>query len=103
MQTRPKVGAAMCVPLEAAGRMEKKHFTTKGGSGIMNVVAAQPHVTLSGDRVGEYVIEEERPEALRAGTRHQHHGDPQAPWHPRDDPRGVSGLLARVRASDAAT
>jgi hypothetical protein len=42
--------------------MEKKHFTTKGGSGIMNVVAAQPHVTLSGDRVGEYVIEEERPD-----------------------------------------
>jgi hypothetical protein len=25
----------------------------------MNAVAAQPHVTLSGDRAGEYVIEEE--------------------------------------------
>ena len=28
----------------------------------MNAVAAQPHVTLSGDRAGEYVIEEERPD-----------------------------------------
>ncbi len=28
----------------------------------MNAVAAQPHVTLSGDRTGEYVIEEERPD-----------------------------------------
>jgi hypothetical protein len=37
--------------------MEGKHFTTKGGSGIMNVVAAQPHVTLSGDRVGEYATD----------------------------------------------
>ena len=26
----------------------------------MNAVAAQPHVTLSGDRAGEYIIEEER-------------------------------------------
>jgi hypothetical protein len=29
---------------------------------MMNAVAAQPHVTLSGDRTGEYVIEEERPD-----------------------------------------
>jgi hypothetical protein len=28
----------------------------------MNLVAAQQHVTLSGDRAGEYVIEEERPD-----------------------------------------
>jgi hypothetical protein len=28
----------------------------------MNAVAAQLHVTLSGDRAGEYVIEEERPD-----------------------------------------
>ncbi|HEV3319880.1 MAG TPA: hypothetical protein VG053_09185 [Solirubrobacteraceae bacterium] len=28
----------------------------------MNPVAAPPHVTLSGDRAGEYVIEEERPD-----------------------------------------
>jgi hypothetical protein len=28
----------------------------------MNAVAAQPHVTLSGDRAGEYMIEEERPD-----------------------------------------
>jgi hypothetical protein len=28
----------------------------------MSAVAAQPHVTLSGDRAGEYVIEEERPD-----------------------------------------
>jgi hypothetical protein len=28
----------------------------------MNAVAAQPHVTLSGDRAGEYLIEEERPD-----------------------------------------
>lgn len=28
----------------------------------MNAVAVQPHVTLSGDRAGEYVIEEERPD-----------------------------------------
>jgi hypothetical protein len=28
----------------------------------MIVVATQPHVTLSGDRVGEYVIEDERPD-----------------------------------------
>ena len=28
----------------------------------MNAVAAQPHVTISGDRAGEYVIEEERPD-----------------------------------------
>jgi hypothetical protein len=38
------------------------HLTTEGGSGIMNPVAAPPHVTLSGDIVGEYVIEEERPD-----------------------------------------
>jgi hypothetical protein len=28
----------------------------------MNAVAAQPHVTLSGDVAGEYVIEEQRPD-----------------------------------------
>ncbi len=28
----------------------------------MNLVAAQQHVTLSGDRAGEYFIEEERPD-----------------------------------------
>lgn len=28
----------------------------------MNAVAVQPHVTLSGDRAGEYLIEEERPD-----------------------------------------
>jgi hypothetical protein len=28
----------------------------------MNAVATQPHVTLSGDIIGEYVIEEERPD-----------------------------------------
>ena len=28
----------------------------------MNAVATRPHVTLSGDRAGEYVIEEERPD-----------------------------------------
>jgi hypothetical protein len=28
----------------------------------MSPVAAPPHVTLSGDRAGEYVIEEERPD-----------------------------------------
>jgi hypothetical protein len=28
----------------------------------MNPVAAPPHVTLSGDRAGKYVIEEERPD-----------------------------------------
>jgi hypothetical protein len=28
----------------------------------MNAMAAQPHVTLSGDRAGEYIIEEERPD-----------------------------------------
>jgi len=28
----------------------------------MSVVAEQAHVTLSGDRAGEYVIEEERPD-----------------------------------------
>jgi len=28
----------------------------------VNAVAAQSHVTLSGDRAGEYVIEEERPD-----------------------------------------
>jgi hypothetical protein len=28
----------------------------------MNPVAAPPHVTLSGDRAGEYVVEEERPD-----------------------------------------
>ena len=28
----------------------------------MNAVAAQLHVTLSGDRAGDYVIEEERPD-----------------------------------------
>jgi len=28
----------------------------------MSAVAAQPHVTLSGDRAGEYVIGEERPD-----------------------------------------
>jgi hypothetical protein len=28
----------------------------------MNVVAAQPHVTLSGDFNGEYVVQDERPD-----------------------------------------
>jgi hypothetical protein len=28
----------------------------------MSIVATQPHVTLSGDRAGEYFIEEERPD-----------------------------------------
>jgi len=28
----------------------------------MNTVAARPHVTLSGDRAGEYVVEEEHPD-----------------------------------------
>jgi hypothetical protein len=28
----------------------------------MSVVAAQPHVTLSGDIVGEYVVEDRRPD-----------------------------------------
>lgn len=28
----------------------------------MNAVATQPHVTLSGDVTGEYVVEEERPD-----------------------------------------
>jgi hypothetical protein len=41
-------------------------FTTEGGSGTMEAMAAEPehplvHVTLSGGRSGEYVITEERP------------------------------------------
>jgi hypothetical protein len=28
----------------------------------MNAVAAQPHVTLSGDRTGEYIVKDERPD-----------------------------------------
>ena len=30
----------------------------------MNAVAAQLHVTLSGDRAGEYIIEEQRPDGV---------------------------------------
>ena len=33
-------------------------------SGSMNAVAAQLHVTLSGDRAGEYIIEEQRPDGV---------------------------------------
>ncbi len=28
----------------------------------MNLVAAPPHVTLSGDRAGEYIVTDERPD-----------------------------------------
>lgn len=46
----------------------------------MSIVATQPRVTLSGDRVGEYVIEEERPDGAlllvpdtsAAGIRRRH-------------------------------
>jgi hypothetical protein len=61
-QDTSELRGAEAVPPTAAGRIENEHFTIEGGFGIMNVVAAQPHVTLSGDRVGEYVIEEERPD-----------------------------------------
>lgn len=37
-------------------------FTNRGGSGIINAVATQPHVTLSGDINGDYLVEDRRPD-----------------------------------------
>ena len=52
----------------------------------MSPVAAPPHVTLSGDRVGEYRIEEERPDGRLVLVPEAEDAYPRVTWAEMRDP-----------------
>ena len=58
-------------------------------------MASEPHVTLSGDIVGEYVVEDRRPDGELPSSRHLS-GDRAGVRRTSRDRRGVCGLGGRV-------